>query len=100
MTPYLINTTWMDLDHVLAIEEGLDINSYTNSTINGIVTMAFRSEPLVIKVGYFKTRTNDFGRQEVFVPSEVIAKWNQFIQAWKDRDKIQSTTFNRFTPIP
>lgn len=80
MTPYLVNTTWVDLDHVLAVDNhvtyvrfemiGLDDDVY------GSVIIAFRDPPLRIALGQAQS-----GRDH----PEAQAVWTRFIEAWKAR---------------
>ncbi len=74
MTPYLINRTWVDLNHVQAIPERVLYGH------DGIVWLAFRSEPLKIEM-YWKLD----GLGGRYTADEVQSLWNAFIAAWKAR---------------
>lgn len=78
MTPYLINRTWIDLDHVLAIEEQQEPTfEWDPSLLTVKVYAAFRDEPLEIRLGMWR----DSGPAKV--NEECRAKWAALIAAWK-----------------
>ncbi len=94
MTPYLINHTWIDLDHIVAIEEGINYDTTRSQWVKGKVIVMFRDAPLEVIIGRIESRTNPTGSAS---PNhwtgieEARMIWNRFIEVWKTRkDKSQS----------
>lgn len=84
MTPYLVNTTWVDLDHVLAIEAQLSMTLPRSGAVIGRVTMAFRDEPLEIVLGMMEWHGSAIGGWTM--PDHCQPIWDAFIAAWwRDR---------------
>ncbi len=89
MKPYKVASTWIDLDHVL----GMDDEPYVSYSMGpscalGGVQMAFRDSPIYINLG--PTAKWDGGNQE-YVKDESLLKvtqetWEAFKTAWKTRD--------------
>ncbi len=85
MTPYLVHKTWVDLDHVLAINGEVQTSEY-NSTMDRKhyewwrieVEMMFRDGPISIPLG----ETTDIHRAGLGAPRprEIL---EAFIAAWK-----------------
>lgn len=95
MTPYLIAGTWIDLDHVLAIQDRQFTREqqigWADGWYGGNVTLAFRDSPLTVVLG-----RDESTRSGTYVPSQYAGSkyitaeqaqtiWDAFIAAWKAR---------------
>ena len=59
MKPYKVNNTWVDLDHVLAVQDKVVYHDH-DAYVAGYVTMSFLNEPLCVWFGHswFKDEEN------------------------------------------
>lgn len=95
MTPYLIGRQWVDLDHVLAIEDKCFDDDYAwgiGAIYDANVTLAFRDASFQIFIGRnaktdnWVRRGHPEGLAPVMTHREAQAIWDRFIAAWKARD--------------
>lgn len=86
MTPYLVHKTWIDLDHVLAIQSeaafqtGVEwVGIKPHATVN--CEVMFRSKPLTIYLG--EVTDNHLAGLEPAAHDQILA---DFIAAWKAKE--------------
>ncbi len=81
MTPYKVNTTWVDLEHVQAIHDPISTDFRSGWTV-GRAVIAFQDKPVEIGLGH--TSWDDTTQTWVEnVNAKVV--WDQFIAAWRAR---------------
>lgn len=88
MKPYKIHNTWVDLDHVLAIDDQ-PVVPRGEFEVYGYAIMMFRDSPLCICLGNPDWVNDEFGREATKkVPStKSIQEWEAFKTAWMNKDK-------------
>lgn len=94
MKPYKLASTWIDLDHVLAVQEEVDWTPWMSHWINGVVTLAFRDKPLFVSIlkveaTYNPEDGNRMMPEYTFNQDDIAsakAQWEAFKTAWKTKD--------------
>jgi hypothetical protein len=89
--PYKINKTWVDLDHVLSMDDEVTVDFRSYGI--GNIQCAFRSEPITIWVGdtqRWMSGDGQFPRGGFVRDDKLIAeareRWEAFKTAWKTKD--------------
>jgi hypothetical protein len=83
MKPYKVNNTWVDLDHLLAIEDKVVYHDH-GVYIAGYATMSFLNEPLRVWLGR-SWSDEDEGHKKKMQNAQII--WDDFKTAWMNKDK-------------
>lgn len=86
MRPYHIGYRWIDLDHILMIEE-MDLESARERGYWGVtVHVAFRNEPLLLPIGMKDPNARyvtDCYRAPIMGEEEAVADYYAFLETWK-----------------
>lgn len=88
MTPYLLHKTWIDLDHVLAVDSECTVREKmwpgdSRSYALAQMQMMFRSETLEVYLGDIS-----LNQEAKLDPPTAQPMLDAFIAAWKERGQV------------
>lgn len=94
MKPYKVGSMWVDLDHVLSVDDETLWEPWASHWIGGNVILAFRDSPLYIFLVHVRATYNPedgdpmtsdytFNQDDI---KEAKETWEAFKTAWKTKD--------------